>query len=540
MWRNSLLGAVLWLLAGATANALGGEPPRPRFTVSEETTVLLGPLRGDGCVDYVAALNEMCSEGVTPENNAAVLLMKAFGPSEVSEPMRERFFRMLGIEPLPEQGNYLVDSVEYIQNLVSNRVAADASADAVKYREKLEDDYRQLMKRPWSKDEFPEMAGWLKRNEEPLRWIVEGTRRPRYYAPLIASDDEDEPGTVLAILLPMLQEMREAARLLKARAMLRLGEGEVDAAWGDLAACHRLARLAGQDPTMIGTLVCIAIDGIACEGDAQLIHHGNLTAERARRMLADLKSLDGPPPMVRKIDTADRYMFADAVCMVSGGQVTLSDFAVGGPTERQASWIQRLVTGVFVDWDVVLRMGNSWYDRMVEAWEQPTHAERAEASAALEEELRAISKTYSDPKKLAGSFFTGKSPRQTVSRHLGSIFIALLTPAASAAQTAEDRGTTIGRLNEIGFAMAGYRADHGRYPKDLSELAPKYIDDLPVDLFTGKSYVYKPHDDGFLIYSLGPNMEDNGGKVYYLDQEDAAAGEDTSRWDDHRLRIPPQ
>ena len=30
------------------------------------------------------------------------------------------------------------------------------------------------------------------------------------------------------------------------------------------------------------------------------------------------------------------------------------------------------------------------------------------------------------------------------------------------------------------------------------------------------------------------------GKVYYLDEEKAAEGEDTSQWDDHRLRIPPE
>jgi hypothetical protein len=491
-------------------------------------------------VDYVAALNAMCSEGVTPENNAAVPFIKAFGPSMVDEPMRERFFRMLRIDPLPEQGNYVVDSDEYIESLVQKRVAAGPSTDAEKYREKLDEDYRQLMERPWSKDEFPEMAGWLQRNEEPLRRIVEGTGRPRYYAPLIASADEDGPGMVIAVLLPMLQELREAARLLKARAMLRLGEGEVDAAWGDLLACHRLARLAGQDPTLIGALVCIAIDGIACSGDAQLIHHGNLTADQARRILADLESLDEPPPMAGKIDTAERYMFADSVCTISGGQVTLSDFAGVGQSDQQASWVQQFVAGLLVDWDVVLRMGNSWYDRMVEAWGKPTYAERAKASAALEEELKAIAETYRDPKKLAGSFFALTSPRQTVSRHMGNVFVALLLPALSAAQKAEDRGATIRRLNEIGFAMAGYRADHGRYPKDLAELAPKYIDELPKDRFTGESFVYKPHDDGFTIYSLGPNMEDNGGKVDYLDRDKATAGEDVSGWDDYRLRLPPE
>ena len=36
-----------------------------------KTTVITGPLRPNGTVDYAAALNEECSAGVTPENNAA-------------------------------------------------------------------------------------------------------------------------------------------------------------------------------------------------------------------------------------------------------------------------------------------------------------------------------------------------------------------------------------------------------------------------------------------------------------------------------------
>ncbi len=85
----------------------------PRITVSKETTYLTGPLRPDGTVDYLAAVNEHCSQGVTPENNAAVPLLQAIGPKEVPEQGREQFFKMLGISPLPEQGDYLVPFLEY-------------------------------------------------------------------------------------------------------------------------------------------------------------------------------------------------------------------------------------------------------------------------------------------------------------------------------------------------------------------------------------------------------------------------------------------
>ena len=53
------------------------------------------------------------SKGVTLENNAAVLFWKAFGPAEIAEEAREPFFKMLGIPPLPEEGDYFVALGEY-------------------------------------------------------------------------------------------------------------------------------------------------------------------------------------------------------------------------------------------------------------------------------------------------------------------------------------------------------------------------------------------------------------------------------------------
>jgi len=93
------------------------KPGGTAITISKETTYIAGPLRKDGYVDYVAALNEHFGRGVTPENNAAVLLWRAAGPAEIPKPDRERFFKMLGIPPLPEQGDYFVPFDGYVKRL---------------------------------------------------------------------------------------------------------------------------------------------------------------------------------------------------------------------------------------------------------------------------------------------------------------------------------------------------------------------------------------------------------------------------------------
>jgi hypothetical protein len=79
-------------------------PGSSTFTISPETTYITGPLDAEGYVDYPAALNERLSKGVTPENNANVLIWQALGPRPEGRPMPPEYFRWLGVEQPPEEG----------------------------------------------------------------------------------------------------------------------------------------------------------------------------------------------------------------------------------------------------------------------------------------------------------------------------------------------------------------------------------------------------------------------------------------------------
>jgi len=83
------------------------------ITISKQTTYITEPLRKDGYVNYVAALNQRFRAGVTPDNNAAVPFLKALGPGEIGPKYRDEYCRMLGIRPLPEKGDYCVALDKY-------------------------------------------------------------------------------------------------------------------------------------------------------------------------------------------------------------------------------------------------------------------------------------------------------------------------------------------------------------------------------------------------------------------------------------------
>src|SRR5829696_8894778 len=73
------------LLVAVAVEAAEPEFALPPFAVEKGTTYFLGPLRKDGTIDYVVAINDRLSEGVTRENNAAAPLMEALTADGVTQ-----------------------------------------------------------------------------------------------------------------------------------------------------------------------------------------------------------------------------------------------------------------------------------------------------------------------------------------------------------------------------------------------------------------------------------------------------------------------
>jgi len=64
----------------------------------------------------------------------------------------------------------------------------------------------------------------------------------------------------------------------------------------------------------------------------------------------------------------------------------------------------------------------------------------------------------------------------------------------------------------VGMALAAYRAERGEYPAALSDLSPAYLKAVPPDIFTDKPLKYRRVGAGCIVYSLGSDMKDDGGK----------------------------
>ena len=215
--------------------------------------------------------------------------------------------------------------------------------------------------------------------------------------------------------MPAVQQYRNVASALVARAMLRLNDGKADTAWSDLLACHRLARLVGQGPTEVEALVATTVDGIAFTGDQGLLQHVKLTAAQAAKMRSDLAELPAMPKMVNRINMDGRFNYLDSVLAVPRDRhfslaanlksiQAIADSQSLGDA-KIAGMVHPLLDNMgdaAVDWDVVLRMGNAWCDRLVAAYRESSYAERKKAIGQIENDLNSMAGRAKNAEALRG------------------------------------------------------------------------------------------------------------------------------------------
>ncbi len=61
------------------------------------------------------------------------------------------------------------------------------------------------------------------------------------------------------------------------------------------------------------------------------------------------------------------------------------------------------------------------------------------------------------------------------------------------------------------IALERFRRERGSYPKSLAELAPAFLDEIPVDRFDDKPLRYEIRNGRPFLYSVGTDQDDDGG-----------------------------
>jgi hypothetical protein len=462
-----------------------------------------------GQIDYAAALNQRLSKGVTAENNANVAIWKVFGPtSPQGDTVPAGFFDKMGMQTPPTNGNYFVGLRKYAEGTVGPGVGT-AAYDVI----------GTVTSRPWTATEYPTHSGWLKANEKPMAALREAVKRTHYYNPMIPEQGPKGSKGLLTALLPGAQACREVAVAFACRAMLYLGQNRTDEAWQDLIACHRLARLVGRGGALIEGLVGLAIEQIACRAEIAYLDRAPLDAKAVEQCLRDLAALPAPAPVADKIDLCDRFVFLDIISQTrQQGLEYLQSFAEEGKLQDEfANWLL-----VGIDWTPAIKTANKWFDRLSACAREPSRAARVQKWAEFETDIRALKAKATDFAGVAKMFREKNYSGEAKGEAVGDILIVLMLPAANKVIDASDRVQQTFETVAVAFALAWYQRVNGRYPDSLARLAPKYLTAVPLDLFTSKDLIYRPSANGYLLYSVGVNGRDDGGRGY----DDQPAGDD--------------
>lgn len=424
-------------------------------------------------------LYERYGQGVTSDNNAAILLIQAIGQDALPLGEGDPIAVALGVTLPPPS--------EWWWGLPMGSLP-----DAV-------------VTRPWRETEFPGIARWLERNEHSLERVVAATGRARFYVPLLPDPEGRLEGPEwMNAAVPRLTFYPGLARALVARAMLRLGEGSVDMAWADLLAAHRLGRLLTQHPSLVMVNAGLKVLDVAQEGTLAMAASGSLSHVDAQAVLKDLRSLPSRRTVLDAATESERLGMLDFVAFfaskpgVSGlrsmlRQVVLVSASDGTPQQvGAAAWLDRARLAEPVDWQQVAGAVNLYYDRLVAEATEAGVGNWGAAAAGMGETLRETAA------ELEGRM--DKSRRMT-SADVADFVVTVFTPSLAGGFAMEDRLEVGRRLTLLSVALAGYHAANGRYPDSLTQLVPGYLEELPQDPVSARPFGYRQFDGRYELRS---------------------------------------
>jgi len=301
--------------------------------------------------------------------------------------------------------------------------------------------------------------------------LEEAAACPSYRSPLnyqlaTFSDANSPTPSFQSELLPWVQSQREVANLLKYRIDLQLREKHHDGAMRTCLTGLRIARHAAKEPTIIANLVVIAVRSNMMAAANDVLRAGPVAAE----LHADLEAALAP------WDSADAYRWSLRSERAYGLQIF--DEMYRGVETNHSAWFAR---------GFINNLKCAYIDQMAEAIKQADNSF---------EQFQADNKA-------------GAAAKPDF-RHALSV---LIVPAIIKLREADFRDRCLVRSMRVLNALTAKKLTDA--PASLADLS------LPVtattDPYTDKSLIVKRLDGQWLIYGVGKDLTDDGGKLDHLE-----------------------
>ena len=293
------------------------------------------------------------------------------------------------------------------------------------------------------------------------------------------------------MLLPEMQSLRTAAHLLVLDARREAADGNAEDALRDVARIQRIGRHAASEPILISNLVGIAIDTMALETLAQVLP----TLRKS-----DLATLDAPeirdlvttPPAMASHFYGEEAFGLSVFADMSDNQLGVINLVdLLGNVQPQPSALRTLPLSLLYR-VFFLPSDLAGYRSIMTQYQAA--ASRTEPYPDLTKRIDAIETQTRD-----------RSP---------GMLSSMIVPVLGAVFKTQTRNVAHHRAATALVAATQQRLETGAVPETFDELAAQLVPPASRDPFTAdQPLVMKRTDDAVLVYSIGPDGEDDGGPV---------------------------
>ena len=341
---------------------------------------------------------------------------------------------------------------------------------------------------------------WLADNQKAMELIQQGNQKP-YYWQVYSTGESQKDGmpVMLEVLLPNMQKYKKLAQLLCWDAYRKAQEGNPKEAMSIALEVYNFGgHVRGQNTMLIQQLVGIAMESMACRTITEVLSDYKIDSA----VLAEIQT------NFEKLQEGKGSKIS-----VKGEELFLDD-------ELQRCFTQSCIGKSHLYLPRFHELGTASEDDFI----YPktgfrilfTHPDKEETQKALDrlfeifDEIAKLSPAAADKR-----IQLNKQAKEMISKNL---FLQVMFPAIGKVSETGYRNQMYGQATAALLAVSRYRLETGQYPVSLQELVQKgYLKEVPVDVYSDKPIVYKQKDDSFILYSLGPNLKDDGGQVCIYD-----------------------
>ena len=338
---------------------------------------------------------------------------------------------------------------------------------------------------PWSAEELPDIEKWRQASEPALNIAREGIQRSHYYYPMVS----DRTPKMIHMNLGYTQEYSKVRDALAVNAMSLLYKDDVEACIAEIKVIYRFAMHVSQGQSLVEELVCHNLMNTGLECLASLCASEKCNSSQLKDLLQWVDEIEFVDDVGDRVDNFERYGCLDAVVAMAR-EGSSKNYPVGDLEAQIGSF-----SGI-VDLEESLKQVNGYYDQVAEICRIKDPSEFESEWSSFDEEMAENEKWV-----MENAVKTALLGRKSKGVWLGRMISGRLLPYVEPVVRSENDIKARHEMLKVVIAAALYKKEMGAYPSSLDELAPKYIESIPIDSLTDEAYVWLPEENRILIHS---------------------------------------